>query len=292
MPTDNNRWCEIGARALDIECSSLANARDNLGESFSHTVDLFLNISGKIVCMGVGKSGHIAAKAASTFSSTGTPAVFIHPTEAGHGDLGLLENKDVVLAISHSGNSKEIVALLNAFRRRDVPLVAIVGESISPIAEAADICLSSAVEKEACPNNLAPTSSTTVALALTDALAVTLLEARGFSAEDFARHHPAGTLGRNLLTRVSDVMQKNDNIPVVNVDAAFPEILIEMTNKRMGVVMAIDQEWHLLGVFTDGDLRRAIEKDFQKNTIRNVFGPLAQLVEQRTFNPLVQGSSP
>ena len=180
------------------------------------------------------QSGHIAAKAASTFSSTGTPAFFIHPTEAGHGDLGLVSGEDAVLVISYSGESGEILSLLSAFRQLQTPLVAIVGRPQSTLAGVSDICLSSAVEKEACPHNLAPTASTTVALALADSLAVTLLEARGFSADDFARCHPLGALGRRLLTCVSDVMRTGDEIPTVKADADFSEVLIEMTGKRMG----------------------------------------------------------
>jgi arabinose-5-phosphate isomerase len=265
-------WLAAARRVFDIEGEALAVVRAGLGKPFVHAVELLHHCSGKVVCTGVGKSGHIARKAAATLASTGTPAFFMHPTEAGHGDVGMVAAGDVLLALSHSGESKEVLELLPALRRLEVQLVVIVGNAESALARAADVALEVCVTREACPLNLAPTASATAALALTDALALTLLEARGFSADDFARSHPSGVLGRRLLMRAGDVMRHGDDLPVVQETAPFTAALVEMTKKRMGMVLAISPADDLRGIFTDGDLRRAVEakKDFSNSVIADL----------------------
>jgi arabinose-5-phosphate isomerase len=221
---------------------------------------MMLNVKGRVVVTGMGKSGHIGSKIAATLVSTGTPAMFVHPGEASHGDLGMIKAVDVVLAISNSGESDELVSILPVLKRQGVPLIAMTGGMDSALAMHADVVLDSSVEKEACPLNLAPTASTTAQLALGDALAVALLDARGFKAEDFARSHPGGSLGRRLLTHVSDVMRKGDQVPHVPANASFSDLMREMSHKGLGASAIVDDQQRILGIFTDGDLRRLIEK--------------------------------
>jgi arabinose-5-phosphate isomerase len=221
---------------------------------------MMLNVQGRVVVTGMGKSGHIGSKIAATLASTGTPAMFVHPGEASHGDLGMIKAIDVVLAISNSGESDELVSILPVLKRLGVPLIAMTGGLTSALAQHADVVLDSSVSKEACPLNLAPTASTTAQLALGDALAVALLDARGFKAEDFARSHPGGSLGRRLLTHVSDVMRKDDQVPSVLPSASFSELMQEMSRKGLGASAIVNEAGHILGIFTDGDLRRLIEK--------------------------------
>ena len=254
-------WIKTARTVFDIESEALLTVRDRLGDSFTAAIKLLLECQGKVVCVGVGKSGHIARKAAATLSSTGTPAFFMHPAEAGHGDMGALASGDVLLALSYSGESREVLDLLPALRRLDARLIAIVGASNSTLARTADVALLAPVEREACPHNLAPTASTTAALALTDALALTLLSARGFSADDFARAHPSGMLGRRLLTRVADVMRHGDELPEIDSKVSFTQALAKMTGKQMGMVLAVTEDGILRGIFTDGDLRRAVEME-------------------------------
>ena len=257
-PVDEQaRWRRVAAEVLEIEAAAIRAVR--VDESFYAAVRRLSTISGKVVCMGVGKSGHIAGKIAATLASTGTSAFFMNPAEAGHGDLGALAAGDAVLAISYSGESEEMVCLIPALKRLRIPIVAIVGVLQSTLATAADFLLHTPVDREACPHNLAPTASTTAALALGDALAMTLLVARGFSPDDFARTHPAGRLGRRLLLRVGDIMRTGDDIPCVRHDATFAEMLIEITGKRMGMTLVTDNRGALAGIFTDGDLRRAYQ---------------------------------
>jgi arabinose-5-phosphate isomerase len=218
-----------------------------------------LACSGRVVVMGMGKSGHVGRKIAATLASTGTPAMFVHPAEAHHGDLGMVTPGDVVLALSNSGESEELTGLLPVLKRQGVPLIAITGGAASSLARHADVVLDSAVAQEACPLNLAPTASTTAQLAMGDALAVVLLDARGFKAEDFARSHPGGSLGRRLLTHVRDVMRAGDAIPAVGPEATFGELMREMSAKGLGATAVVDADRHVLGIFTDGDLRRKIE---------------------------------
>jgi arabinose-5-phosphate isomerase len=221
---------------------------------------MMLNVQGRVVVTGMGKSGHIGSKIAATLASTGTPAMFVHPGEASHGDLGMIKAIDLVLAISNSGESDELVSILPVLKRLGVPLIAMTGGLTSALAQHADVVLDSSVSKEACPLNLAPTASTTAQLALGDALAVALLDARGFKAEDFARSHPGGSLGRRLLTHVSDVMRKDDQVPSVLPSASFSELMQEMSRKGLGASAIVNEAGHILGIFTDGDLRRLIEK--------------------------------
>jgi arabinose-5-phosphate isomerase len=231
-----------------------------IGDAFVRAVQMMLNVQGRVVVMGMGKSGHIGRKMTATLASTGTPAMFVHPAEASHGDLGMIKPVDLVLAISNSGESDELTALLPVLKRLGVPLVAMTGNANSTLARHADVTLDSGVDKEACPLNLAPTASTTVQLALGDALAVALLDARGFKAEDFARSHPGGALGRKLLTHVSDVMRRGDAVPRVRPEAGFGELMREMSAKGLGATAIVDAQDRVLGIFTDGDLRRLVEK--------------------------------
>lgn len=265
---------ETARRVLDAERNAVAEVRDNIGDSFVQTVSLLLSCKGKIVCTGVGKSGHIAHKAAATFSSTGAPAFYLHPAEAGHGDIGVLSAGDVMLALSYSGESAEVLNLLPAVRRQGAELAAVVGDAGSSLAREAKTAIIVAITREACPLNLAPTASTTAMLALTDALAVALFSARGFSSEDFARTHPSGMLGRRLLLRVSDVMRRGDDLPVAAKDDSFAAALVEMTGKRMGMVL-IAENGALHGIFTDGDLRRAVAKgaDLSRTKVGDLMTP-------------------
>jgi arabinose-5-phosphate isomerase len=253
----------MARQALDIESQALQGLRDRLngesGEAFARAVQAVLECKGRVVVMGMGKSGHVGRKIVATLASTGTPAMFVHPAEAHHGDLGMVTPGDVVLAISNSGESEELTALLPVLKRQGVRLLAMTGRPTSSLARHADIVLDSAVAVEACPLNLAPTASTTAQMALGDALAVTLLEARGFKAEDFARSHPGGALGRKLLTHLRDVMRSGDALPRVSPQAPFGDVMREMSAKGLGAAIVVDAQGQLLGVFTDGDLRRKIE---------------------------------
>ncbi|MBH2016180.1 MAG: KpsF/GutQ family sugar-phosphate isomerase [Burkholderiales bacterium] len=253
----------MARQALDIEARALHDLRARLdgesGAAFARAVQAALACRGRLVVMGMGKSGHVGRKIAATLASTGTPALFVHPAEAHHGDLGMVQPGDVVLAISNSGESEELTALLPVLKRQGVTLIAMTGKPASALARHADIVLDSAVAQEACPLNLAPTASTTTQMALGDALAVVLLDARGFKAEDFARSHPGGSLGRKLLTHLRDVMRAGDAVPRVPADAGFGAVMSEMSAKGLGATAVVDAEGRLLGVFTDGDLRRKIE---------------------------------
>jgi arabinose-5-phosphate isomerase len=250
---------ELARTTLDIEARALQALKDRQGESFVAALSAILACQGRVVVMGMGKSGHVGRKVAATLASTGTPALFVHPGEASHGDLGMVTAGDVVLAISNSGESDEIGAILPAIKRLDVVLIAMTGNVESSLAQHAQIVLSSAVDQEACPLNLAPTASTTAQMALGDALAVALLDARGFRAEDFARSHPGGSLGRKLLMHVADLMRTGDAVPRVAVDTVMAEMLHEMTRKGLGFTAVCDAAGRVAGIFTDGDLRRLIE---------------------------------
>ncbi len=251
---------ELARRALDIEAQALLALRERLGDSFLAAVKAVLACTGRVVVMGMGKSGHVGTKIAATLASTGTPAFFVHPAEASHGDLGMIAPQDVVLAISNSGESDELTTLLPVLKRLGVKLIAITGRATSTLAQHADHVLDSAVAQEACPLNLAPTASTTAQLALGDALAVALLDARGFREDDFARSHPGGSLGRKLLTHVRDVMRSGDAVPRVSPGASFSDLMREMSAKSLGAAAVVGDDNRLLGVFTDGDLRRLIER--------------------------------
>jgi arabinose-5-phosphate isomerase len=249
----------LGRETFDIETAALRAAGERLDAHFTQAVQTILHTAGRVVVMGMGKSGHIGRKIAATLASTGTPALFVHPGEASHGDLGMVTRQDVLLAISHSGESAELNAVLPVIKRLGVPVIALTGQAQSTLARHADQVLDTSVEREACPLNLAPTASTAVQLALGDALAVALLDARGFRAEDFARSHPGGALGRKLLTHVSDVMRRGDEVPCVPPEASFSALMREMSAKRLGASAIVDAQGRVLGIFTDGDLRRRLE---------------------------------
>ena len=258
-PFDADQALRLARETCDIEAAALQALGQRLDVRFTQAVQRVLAIRGRVVVMGIGKSGHVGRKIAATLASTGTPAFFVHPAEASHGDLGMVTAEDLVLAISNSGESSELTAILPMLRRLGVPLVAMTGGLQSSLARHADELLDSSVAREACPLNLAPTTSTTVQLALGDALAVALLDARGFRAEDFARSHPGGALGRKLLTHVADVMRQGDELPVVAPEAPFGALMRTMSAKGLGCAAIADAQGRLLGIFTDGDLRRRIE---------------------------------
>ena len=256
---DPDQALHLARETFDIEASALRGLAARVDARFVQAVQRVLQTTGRVVVMGMGKSGHIGRKIAATLASTGTPAFFVHPAEASHGDLGMVTGQDLVLAISNSGESGELTALLPVLKRLGVPLIAMTGGLNSTLARHADLTLDCSVEREACPMNLAPTASTTAQLAMGDALAVALLDARGFRPEDFARSHPGGALGRKLLTHVSDVMRSGDAVPRVLPEASFSELMREMSAKGLGSAAVVDGAGQVLGIFTDGDLRRRIE---------------------------------
>ena len=263
---------DLAHETFDLEAAAILGLKQRIGPSFAHTMEKILALRGRVVVMGMGKSGHIGRKIAATLASTGTPAMFVHPAEASHGDLGMITPDDLVLAISNSGESQEMAAILPVLKRLGAPIVAMTGNAESTMAKHADLWLDSAVDKEACPLNLAPTASTTAQLALGDALAVALLDARGFRAEDFARSHPGGALGRKLLTHVSDVMRSGDDTPRVLPGTAFSALMREMSAKGLGATAVVDADDRVLGIFTDGDLRRLLEQgvDLRAKTAADV----------------------
>jgi arabinose-5-phosphate isomerase len=267
-----DRAIALAHETFDIEAAAVLGLKNRVGPSFAQAVELILTVKGRVVVMGMGKSGHIGRKIAATLASTGTPAMFVHPAEASHGDLGMITAGDLVLAISNSGESQEIAIILPVLKRLGTPLVAMTGSEESTMAQHADIWLDSAVDKEACPLNLAPTASTTAQMALGDALAVALLDARGFREEDFARSHPGGALGRKLLTHVSDVMRSGEAVPSVPPDANFSALMREMSAKGLGATAVVDADNRVLGIFTDGDLRRLVEQgaDLRGTTAQDV----------------------
>ena len=270
----------IARETFQIEAAAVLALASRVGDEFVQAVRLMAACRGRVVVMGMGKSGHIGRKIAATLASTGTPALFVHPAEASHGDLGMIQSVDVVLAISNSGESEEVVVILPVLSRLGVPLIAITGGLQSTLARQATVTLDSSVPKEACPLNLAPTASTTVPLALGDALAVALLDARGFKEEDFARSHPGGALGRKLLTHVSDVMRRGAVVPQVRPDTSFTELMRVMSAKGLGASAVVDEGQRVLGIFTDGDLRRLIERgvDLRSLSAGEVMHPHPQTV--------------
>jgi arabinose-5-phosphate isomerase len=277
---DSPRALAMARQTFEIEARALLGLASRQGESFVQAVRACLACQGRVVVMGMGKSGHVGRKIAATLASTGTPAFFVHPGEASHGDLGMVTPGDVVLAISNSGESDELAAILPAIRRIGVTLVAMTGRAESTLAQHADIVLSSAVDEEACPLNLAPTASTTAQMALGDALAVALLDARGFREEDFARSHPGGSLGRKLLMHVQDLMRSGSDVPRVSPEASFHALLREMTGKGLGFAAVVDAAGRAIGIFTDGDLRRLIEagSDLRALLARDVMHRAPKLV--------------
>ncbi len=258
--TDSYRSLALARQVLTVEADAVRHLADRLDQQFHQALTIILNCKGRVVVTGMGKSGHIARKIAATLASTGTPAFFVHPGEASHGDLGMITQDDVVIALSNSGESAEITTILPLIKRRGTKLIGMSGNPASTLACESDAHLNAAVDKEACPHNLAPTASTTAALALGDALAVALLDARGFTPEDFARTHPGGSLGRRLLVHVRDVMHSGEKLPVVGESASLKDALLEMTRKGLGMTAVVDSADRLAGIFTDGDLRRTLEK--------------------------------
>ncbi|AOJ39094.1 arabinose-5-phosphate isomerase [Burkholderia lata] len=264
---NDDRALALARDVLDIEADAVRALRDQLDGGFVQAVALLLGCRGRVVVSGIGKSGHIARKIAATLASTGTPAFFVHPAEASHGDLGMVTSDDVFIGISYSGESEELVAILPLVKRIGAKLIAITGRAGSSLGTLADVNLNAAVSKEACPMNLAPTASTTAALALGDALAVAVLDARGFGSEDFARSHPGGALGRRLLTYVRDVMRSGDDVPSVGLDATLSDALFQITAKRLGMTAVVDADGKVVGIFTDGDLRRVLARDGDFRTL-------------------------
>ncbi|MDP3412940.1 MAG: KpsF/GutQ family sugar-phosphate isomerase [Polaromonas sp.] len=260
---------------FEIEAAAVLGLKNRVGPEFARAVRLVLNCRGRVVVMGMGKSGHIGRKIAATLAPTGTPAMFVHPAEASHGDLGMITATDVLLAVSNSGEVEELTGILPVIKRQGVPLLAMTGRGQSTLARHADIVLDTSVEKEACPLNLAPTASTTAQLAMGDALAVALLDARGFREEDFARSHPGGALGRKLLTHVSDVMRTGEAVPAVGRQTSFTALMREMSTKGLGASAVVDDARRVIGIFTDGDLRRLVEKgvDLRSCTAEEVMHP-------------------
>ncbi len=271
----NTNFIESGKRVLRIERECLEQLDQYIDQDFATACTMMAHCQGKVVVMGMGKSGHIARKIAATLASTGTSAFFVHPGEASHGDLGMISGNDIVIAISNSGESQEILALIPVIKRLNIQMICITGRPDSTMGKAADVHLCVNVPQEACPLGLAPTSSTTATLVMGDALAVALLEARGFTPEDFALSHPGGALGRKLLLHVSDVMHSGDEIPCVPKEASLKEGLLEITRKKMGMTVITDAQNSIAGIFTDGDLRRVIEMnlDFQSTPIAQVMTP-------------------
>ena len=249
----------LASRVLDIESRAVEQLKSRLDGSFAAACDLCLTTEGRVVVTGMGKSGHIGRKISATLASTGTPSFFVHPAEASHGDLGMITPNDLLLAVSYSGETEEVVTILPLIKRMGAQLISITGKPASTLAKAADVHLNVHVDEEACPLNLAPTASTTATLAMGDALAVALLECRGFTAEDFALSHPSGSLGKRLILRVADVMHTDDQIPSVSGDVRLSEGLVEMTQKSRGMTAIVDDDNRLLGIFTDGDLRRTLD---------------------------------
>ena len=257
---DDAALIAAGRRALEVEIEGLQSVGKRVDGSFAAACRLALDCRGRIVVTGMGKSGHVGGKIAATLASTGSPAFFLHPAEASHGDMGMITRDDVLLALSNSGETPEVITLLAPITRLGVPLIAMTGNAASTLARAAQVHLDVSVPSEACPLNLAPTASTTATIAMGDALAVALLEARGFTAEDFARSHPGGSLGRKLLLRVEDVMSRDAAVPSVSVDTTLAEGLLEMSRKGLGMTAVTDAAGYVVGVYTDGDLRRSLDR--------------------------------
>ncbi len=267
MPSTNKTdaptfdFMSLGREVVTIELAEITALQSRINEDFARACELLLNCKGRIVVTGMGKSGHIGGKIAATLASTGSPAFFVHPGEASHGDLGMITKNDIVIALSNSGNTAEIATIIPILKRFGVPLISMTGDKNSILATQANINLDVSVSKEACPHDLAPTSSTTVALVMGDALAVALLQARGFTAEDFALSHPGGSLGKRLLLHVSDIMHTENRVPKVNESASVSQALLEMSKKGLGMTAIVDRQDKVLGVYTDGDLRRSLDKN-------------------------------
>ena len=272
---------ELGVAVIQTEASAVASLESRIDDAFVKACRLLLDCRGRIVVCGIGKSGHIGAKLAATLASTGSPAFFLHAAEASHGDLGMLQSGDVIIGISYSGSSAELIALLPGIKRLGIPLISLCGETSSTLSKSADVALDTSVEREACPLGLAPTASTTATLAMGDALAIAILSARGFDENDFARSHPGGRLGRRLLMRVEDLMVTGNDMPVVPDSAGLKEALVEITAKGLGMVLVANDNKQLMGIFTDGDLRRAFDHDIdiRSTSIKSLMTPGPKTIE-------------
>lgn len=283
--TDPSNLIKRALRTIDIEHRAIGALLTRIDDSFAQACALMLECKGRVVVIGMGKSGLIGRKIAATLSSTGSPAMFVHPGEASHGDLGMITEQDVVIAISYSGTASEIITILPILKRKGIPIISLTGDSDSALATIADVHLDASVQEEACPLGIAPTSSTTVALVLGDALAMALLEARGFTPEEFAFSHPGGKLGRRLLLKVKDVMHAGDAIPKVGPDTLLSEALLEISRKGLGMTTVIDANGTLCGVFTDGDLRRTLDsgKDIHKTYIRAVMSEKNKKIQENAL---------
>ena len=279
---NNDQLKKLGLAVIETELSAIDALKPRINDDFASACQLLLDCKGRVVVTGMGKSGHIGGKIAATLASTGTPAFFVHPGEASHGDLGMITDKDVVLALSNSGETNELLTIVPIIKRLAVPLISMTGNAQSTLAQQADINIDIAVEKEACPLGLAPTSSTTVTLVMGDALAVACLDARGFTAKDFALSHPGGSLGRRLLLHVADIMHTGDDIPRVTENASLRDALLEMTRKKLGMTAIVDDNNKMLGIFTDGDLRRALDKniDIHSASINDVMTKNCKTIKQ------------
>tara|TARA_R110002096_G_scaffold263262_1_gene456797 strand:- start:69887 stop:70867 length:981 start_codon:yes stop_codon:yes gene_type:complete len=261
-----DKFITLGKAVIETERAALTDLIDRIDDKFVAACDILLQCEGRVVVIGMGKSGHIGNKIAATLASTGTPAFFVHPGEASHGDLGMITNEDVVLVLSNSGETDEVVALLPVIKRLNIPMIALTGRPGSTLANTATVNIDVSVNKEACPLGLAPTSSTTATLAMGDAISIALLEARGFNENDFALSHPGGSLGRRLLLHVSDIMHIDNEVPKVSASASLSDALIEMTQKGLGVTTIVDSDNNILGIFTDGDLRRTLDSNIDINS--------------------------
>lgn len=268
----DNNFCKLAQAVIETEAKAISELSGRLDENFTLACESLLSCQGRIIVMGMGKSGHIGNKIAATLASTGSPALFVHPAEAAHGDCGMITRDDVIISISNSGETSEIITLLPFIKRHSICLISLVGNVNSTLAKASTIVLDAHVKEEACPLGLAPTTSTTASLVLGDALAVALLDAKGFTADDFALSHPGGKLGRKLLLRIDDLSHRNDDLPLVKESATISEALIEVTNKKLGMTCIMNNEGVLSGVFTDGDVRRALQKalDIQTTAVKDV----------------------
>lgn len=275
-------FCKLGLAVIETEAQAVFELTQRIDHRFDSACELLLACKGRVVVTGMGKSGHIGKKIAATLSSTGSPAFFMHPGEASHGDLGMITRQDTVLAISNSGSTHELVILLPLLKRLDVPLITLTGNPESILAKAANVNLDVSIRQEACPLGLAPTTSTTVTLVMGDALAISLLQARGFSAEDFALSHPGGTLGKRLLLKIEDVAHVGDDVPQVTEHATIREALLEVTAKKLGMTCVVNAQGHLVGIYTDGDVRRTLTQDYDINTT-----PINKVMTQgcQTINP-------
>ncbi len=287
MSSEKNKfdYISVAKRVLDIESSAISGLKKNLDQNFIDACELCFNCQGKIIVMGLGKSGHIADKIAATFASTGTSSFFIHPSEAIHGDLGMIDQKDIVLVLSHSGETEEIVSLIPIIRNMGINIIALTGNKESKLSQEAHIHLEVEIKEEACPMNLAPTASTSAAMAMGDAIAVALLEKRGFTKEDFAKSHPGGSLGKQLLLSVEDIMHTGDEIPVVYETDKLALGLIEMSKKALGMTAVINEKDNLVGIFTDGDLRRTLESkvDIRKTYMKEVMKKDPYVIKKETL---------